>query len=259
MCLIHFNLQDSPNYKLIVTANRDEAYKRPTEKAHYWPDAPFLLAGRDLLQKGTWLGVTKSGRFAALTNIREYDLAMKEEAKKSRGAIVRGFLESEVCPVNFIESIRKEKAAYAGFNILLGDAEDLYHYNNVDDTMEKVTPGTHSLSNATLNTPWPKVSKGKKMLENYIHSTNELDSGKLFQILENNEEAPDSELPKTGIGLEMERKLSASFITTPDYGTRSATVLVIDRNNNLLFKERTYQNGKLVDEQEFSFALPVSV
>jgi len=259
MCLIHFNLQGHPNYKLIVAANRDEQYSRPTEKAHFWPDSPEILAGRDSLQHGTWLGVTKSGRFAALTNIRKYDLAMEEPAEKSRGAIVRGYLESTEGPVDFIESIRKEKEAYAGFNIILGDAEHLYHYNNVEDILAKVEPGTHSLSNATLNTPWPKVTNGKRMLDHYIHSTDKINPDQLFQILENKEEAEDSTLPETGIGIKLERKLSASFIRTPEYGTRSASVLLIDKDNQLVFKERTYQHGILEEEKEFNFSLPISI
>ncbi|MCM3739636.1 NRDE family protein [Oceanobacillus luteolus] len=256
MCLIHFNIQGHPNYNLIVAANRDEFYKRPTEKAHFWPDAPHLLAGRDLVQKGTWLGITKEGRFAALTNIR--DLSLEGKDKKSRGAIVRGFLTSTDSPVDYLTKISQEKDTYAGFNILVGNSQELFHYNNIEDKIVQVTPGTHSLSNASLNTPWPKVIKGKKMLGDYFRQSDKIKTEHLFQILENNEQAQDSHLPNTGIGLEMERQLSASFIKTPEYGTRSATVLLIDRNNQVIFKERTYKKGILVGEEEFSFSIPTS-
>lgn len=256
MCLIHFNLQKHPNYKLILAANRDEFYGRPTEKAHFWPDEPYILAGRDLVQKGTWLGITENGRFAALTNVR--DLSLEGKDKKSRGEIVRGFLSSTESPVDYLAGISKKKDEYAGFNVIVGDTERLYHYNNVENKIAEVTPGTHSLSNASLDTPWPKSIKGKNMLEAYIHRAVKIDSDQMFSILENEEEALDSELPNTGIGLEMERKLSASFIKTPDYGTRSATVLLIDRNNQVTFKERTYQNGILETEEQFTFSLPVS-
>ncbi|MCG5102074.1 NRDE family protein [Oceanobacillus alkalisoli] len=256
MCLIHFHLGKHPNYKLIVAANRDEFYRRPTERAHYWPDAPFLLAGRDMLQQGTWLGITKEGRFAALTNIR--DLTLESEDKKSRGHIVRDFLSSTDSPIYFLERIRNERTAYAGFNILVGDAFGLFHYNNVDDIIMEVPAGTHSLSNATLNTPWPKVVQGKDKLETYLDHNNRVNTDNLFHILENTEEAPDSKLPNTGIEFELERKLSASFIKTPDYGTRSATVVVIDKNHNVVFKERTYTNGELTSEEKFTFRLPIS-
>lgn len=255
MCLINFHLQEHSNYKLIVAANRDEFYGRPTDKAHFWPDAPNLLAGRDLLQKGTWLGITKEGRFAALTNIR--DLSLEGKDKKSRGGIVSGYLNTSISPVDYLEKIKNERESYAGFNILVGNGEQLFHYNNVRNEIAKVAPGTHSLSNDTLNTPWPKVVRGKENLENYIKSEDELTTERLFEILENEELAPDEDLPNTGIGIERERSLSASFIKTPDYGTRSATVLLIDREDQVTFKERTYKLGVLESEQEYHFALPI--
>ncbi|MHA6251576.1 NRDE family protein [Oceanobacillus sp. CAU 1775] len=253
MCLINFHLQKHPKYKLVIAANRDEFYGRPTDKAHFWPDASELLAGRDLLQKGTWLGVTKTGRFAALTNIR--DLSLEGKDKKSRGGIVSGFLNQSVSPVDYLEEIRKNKDSYAGFNILVGDSEKLFHYNNLYNVISEVTPGTHSLSNDTLNTPWPKVVKGKTNLNHYVTNEENLDPNKLFEILENAEQAPDSDLPDTGIGAELERSLSASFIKTPEYGTRSATVLLIDNNNNVDFIERTYTEGVLESEQKFNFSI----
>lgn len=256
MCLINFHLQKHPNYKLIVAANRDEFYARPTEKAHFWPDAPALLAGRDLLQKGTWLGMTKEGRFAALTNIR--DLSLEGKDKKSRGKIVSEYLKSSVSPTTYLGKLSKERFDYAGFNILLGNAEQLFHYNNVEDCITEVTPGTHSLSNDTLNTPWPKVQKGREQLKTYIKEEQRLDPNKLFTIMENEEIALDTELPQTGIGIELERSLSASFIKTPDYGTRSSTVLLIDCNNHVIFIERTYENGSFKEEQVFNFLLPSS-
>lgn len=256
MCLIHFHLQDHPNYKLIVAANRDEFYDRPTEKAHYWPDAPFLLAGRDMLQQGTWLGITKAGRFAALTNIRDFSL--EGEDKKSRGHIVREFLSTTISPSQFLDNIRNERDAYAGFNILVGDTSGLFHYNNADNAITAVPAGTHSLSNATLNTPWPKVVKGRARLDNYLRQTDHVKTDNLFHILENEEEAPDSMLPNTGIGLELERKLSASFIKTPNYGTRSATVVLINRKYDVVFSERTYKDGELTAEENFTFTLPIS-
>lgn len=256
MCLINFHLGEHPDYQLIVAANRDEFYGRPTEKAHFWPDSPSLLAGRDFLQKGTWLGITKEGRFAALTNIRDFSL--EGENKQSRGEIVRGYLESNLSPIHFLEKIREDRTKYAGFNILVGDSQELYHYNNAENRIHKVSPGTHSLSNASLNTPWPKVVRGREMLDDYIRTAEQIETDKIFSMLENDSVAPDSNLPETGIGKELERKLSASFIRTPDYGTRSATVLLIDRKGHVIFRERTYQQGVLVTEENFTFPLSAS-
>lgn len=255
MCLINFQIQKHPNYKLIITANRDEFYGRPTEKAHFWPDSPSLLAGRDLLQKGTWLGITKEGRFAALTNIR--DLSLEGKDKKSRGGIVSGFLNSSDSPIDYLGKISEERDIYAGFNILVGNADQLLHYNNIENKITEVEPGTHSLSNDSLNTPWPKVVKGKERLDEYIMQENTLDPNQLFMLMENDELAPDSMLPETGIGKELERSLSASFIKTQDYGTRSSSVLLIDRNHQVSFNERTYNNGTLQSEERFNFSLPV--
>lgn len=256
MCLIHFHLQDHPNYKLIVAANRDESYDRPTEKAHYWPDTPSLLAGRDMLQGGTWLGITKEGRFAALTNIR--DLSLEGKDKKSRGHIVREFLSTTISPSDFLEKISNERDAYAGFNIIVGNASELFHYNNIENTITALPAGTHSLSNATLNTPWPKVVKGRAKLDTYLRQNDYVKTDDLFHILESEEEAPDSALPNTGIGLDLERKLSASFIKTPNYGTRSATVILINREFDVVFNERTYINGEMTAEEKFTFTLPIS-
>lgn len=253
MCLINFHVGQHPNYKLVVAANRDEFYQRPTEKAHFWPDAPSLLAGRDLLQKGTWLGITKDGRFAALTNIR--DLSLEGKNKKSRGGIVSGFLTSKATPLSFLDTLSEDRAAYPGFNILVGSADGLFHYNNVRDEVTEVVPGTHSLSNDTLNTPWPKVSKGRKRLEEYIVNNDTLDPESLFELMENEEIATDEELPKTGVSLELERSLSASFIKTPEYGTRSSSVVLIDRNNQVTFHERTYESGIIDSENNFTFSI----
>lgn len=253
MCLINFHFQKHPNYKLIVAANRDEFYARPTETAHFWPDAPLLLAGRDLLQKGTWLGITKEGRFAALTNIR--DLSLEGKNQKSRGKIVSEFLNSSVSPAAYLGKVSTERQRYAGFNILLGNADQLFHYNNREDCITEIAPGTHSLSNDTLNTPWPKVEKGREQLKAYMMDQQKLDPNALFSIMENEEIASDAELPQTGIDIELERCLSASFIKTPDYGTRSTTILLIDRQNQVTFIERTHENGVFKTEQVFHFSL----
>lgn len=249
MCLISFQYKDHPKFKLVVAANRDEFYKRPTQKAHFWHDHPEVLAGRDLSQMGTWLGVNKSGQFAALTNFR--DPSLPETGKISRGALVKDFLAAECLPKIFLKSL--QPSAYTGFNVLLGDLDGLYYYNNLEQEIIEVAPGTHGLSNHFLNTSWPKVVKAKSQLKTYLDNRSEVEVDDLFDLLHDAEQASDPHLPVTGVGLEFERVLSSIFIKTPDYGTRSATVLLVDYENNITFAERVYDKGKFAFQQAFNF------
>lgn len=249
MCLINFQYRQHPKYKLVVAANRDEFYGRPAQEAHFWSDQPDILAGRDLSQMGTWLGVTKSGRFAALTNFR--DPSLPETGKISRGALVKDYLAADSDPETFLKSL--EPDAYTGFNVLLGDGEKLFYYNNLEQEIVEVSPGTHGLSNHFLNTPWPKVLKGKSRMESYLESRVNVDPDDLFEILRDAEQAADPHLPVTGVGLEFERMLSPIFIKTPDYGTRSATVLLVDYEDNITFAERVYEKGEFSGQQVFEF------
>jgi uncharacterized protein with NRDE domain len=139
--------------------------------------------------------------------------------------------------------------------LLFGTVQQLFHYNNILDEKNEILPGTHGLSNHTLNTPWPKVIKGKQMLEAYTSTTKKLDINQLFQTIADSETAPDEELPDTGVGIELERMLSPLFIRTPDYGTRSSTVLLIDQKNHVTYVERIYDKGEFKEENVFSFAI----
>lgn len=251
MCLIIFQYKQHEKYKLIVAANRDEFYGRPAKEAHFWEDEPDILAGRDLQQMGTWLGVSKSGRFSALTNYR--DPSLPEIGKISRGALVRDSLTAESSPEDFLKSIDPD--SYTGFNILLGDPDNLYYYSNMHKEIVEITPGTHGLSNHLLNTPWPKVVKGINSLENYLEGAHDVDPDDLFELLRDSEQADDTVLPDSGVGLEFERMLSPMFIKTPEYGTRSATVLLVDYDNNVTFAERVYDKGEFANQQLFSFTV----
>lgn len=253
VCLINFQLGAHPNYKLIVAANRDEFYERPTAQAHFWEDEPDILAGRDLRGKGTWLGITKQGRFAALTNIRKpkEDLA----GKKSRGVIIKNYLAGRMGPESFLKDLTLEKDLYAGFNLLVGTPDYLYYFNNAEGKIEKVNEGTHGLSNHFLNTPWPKVVQGKQMLKNYVNGHEAIESDVLFEILTHSDETEEGALPHTGVSIELEKKLSPLFIQTPNYGTRSSTVLLVNQKNNVIFEERTYKYGKFNGEEKFSFQI----
>ncbi|WP_342469446.1 NRDE family protein [Ureibacillus sp. FSL K6-3587] len=253
MCLIHFQYGEHPIFQLIVVANRDEIYDRPAEPAHFWEDEPEILAGRDLLEMGTWLGISKNGRFAALTNFRDPSLPKRP---RSRGEIVRNFLKESVHPSEFIDELAKMKDCYGGFNVIVGDQNRLMHYNNIFDEKNEIFPGVHSVSNHTLNTPWPKVVKGKKRLVEYLkNNPGQVDIDELFEIVMDREIAPDEELPDTGVGLEMERNLSPAFIQLPHYGTRCSTVLLIDREGNVTFVERTFNSGHFKFEKSFRFKI----
>lgn len=253
MCIISFHLQNHERYKLIVVANRDEFYERPTKEAHYWDDHNQILAGRDLQEMGTWLGITKEGRFAALTNYR--DLASEQPNRISRGEIVKAFLTGKTDARLYLESIRNSKNEYNGFNVIVGSPDDLYYYGNRQSEIIHLDGGTYSLSNHLLNTPWPKVEKARTMLQDYVTTHRNIDIEILFEQLINDELAPDQLLPNTGVGIELERQLSPIFIRTNNYGTRSSTVLLVTHDNDVTFIERTYNSGSFKKENKFSFKI----
>lgn len=249
MCLINLQFRNHSTYKLIIAANRDEFYERPTTAAHFWNDEPHILAGQDLTGMGTWLGVTKQGRIAALTNFR--DPTNLESGLISRGAVVKNFLAGTASPKEYLETIDPKN--YAGFNLIIGSAEQLVYYNNIQEESYEIPPGVHGLSNHFLNTPWPKVTKGKEKLASYMADTQKADLEQIFTLLMDGEHAPDTHLPDTGVGLDLERMLSPMFIKTPDYGTRSATVVLIANDGTLTFAERNYEKGQFKEDHLFEF------
>jgi uncharacterized protein with NRDE domain len=246
MCLIVLAYEMHPGYPLVLAANRDEFYHRPTAAASFWEDVPHLFAGRDLVHGGTWLGVTTRGRFAALTNYRE-PRAVKKHAP-SRGELVRGFLKSEVGAEEYLERLRGEAAAYNGYNLLLGEPGALYWYSNKSGQTERLAPGIHGLSNHLLDTPWPKVVRGKGVLAEMVRGDN-FSREDLFTLLADRTPAPDEQLPDTGVGLEMERLLSSIFIAGERYGTRSSTILLIDSERRVTLVERSFNAGSAQDAE----------
>lgn len=253
MCLLSFQLNDHPTYKLVLMANRDEEYKRPTAPAAFWSDAPNIVAGRDLEQFGTWLGVNKQGKIAALTNYRDFTLPLTGEI--SRGHIVSSFLQSDADPQMFMEELHANKERYTGFNVLAGSADELYYYSNIEQSIQSLSPGTYGLSNAFLDTPWPKVKKTKALLQEYLKQHNVVDPDTLFAIMQRAETFPTEQLPDTGVGNELESLLSSIFIASTDYGTRCTTVVTIDKNDEVYFEERTYTNGSFSHANTFTFTI----
>ena len=254
MCLILLAYRTHPAFDLVVAANRDEYYARPSAAPCFWEDAPHLLAGRDLLAGGTWLGVTKRGRFGAVTNYR--DPASLRKDTPSRGRLVSDFLLGEETPFGFLERLRKEGHRYNGFNLLLGDGEELCWYSNRDGRVVRLPPGIHGISNRLLDTPWPKVVRGKEMLETVLRNAEAPSPEDLFRILMDRTFPPDEMLPSTGVDLEWERILSPLFIRSPVYGTRSSTVLFIGKDRRITLLERTFgpDHGP-VDPRRFEFTI----
>ncbi|MDA8233699.1 MAG: NRDE family protein [Clostridia bacterium] len=237
MCIILFAYKVHPQYPLILLANRDEYYQRPTLRAQFWPDHPHILGGRDGEKNGTWLGITTTGRFAAITNYR--DPSLLRENPRSRGELVSNYLIGSENPKAYLNHVKANRESYNGFNLLVGDSTALYYYSQITNSVQEVSPGIHGLSNRFLDTPWPKVVKGKSQLTNYLESSKVIDI-ELKKILLDTEVAKDNELPNTGVGLEFERILSPIFIKSPDYGTRSSTILLVNHLAQVQLIEGSY-------------------
>lgn len=253
MCLINFQLNNHNKYKLVMAANRDEEYSRPTEAAHYWKDYPHILGGRDLRGMGTWLGITKTGRISALTNIRNTKELLSTH-QKSRGHLVSNYLIGSQNPSEYLNDISKSDNDYAGFNLLVGNQDEIFYLNNYENKVSKVDNGLHSLSNHHLDTPWPKVIKGKTGLEKIMDSEDS-DIEDLFRLLRDDDTAENKDLPDTGLSKEIEKNLSPLFINMDKYGTRCSTVILIDQDDNATFVERTYLEGQLTGEVKFEFKI----
>jgi uncharacterized protein with NRDE domain len=240
MCLFFMAVDAHPDYRIVIAANRDEFYDRPSAPASFWPEAPQLLAGRDLRAGGTWLGITRAGRLAALTNYR--DPESKGAEAPSRGKLVSDFLIGRENPVSYLERISSNACRYNGFSLLVGRNGDFYYYSNRSEGIRTLGPGIHGLSNHLLDTPWPKVEKGKKALGSLLAGKT-ICPEDLFHFLLDCTAALDELLPDTGVGLEMERMLSPVFISSPGYGTRSSTVILLERTGKVTFIEKSFYNG----------------
>jgi uncharacterized protein with NRDE domain len=241
MCVILLAYQQHPDYPLVLAANRDEFYERPTAPADFWKDAPHLLAGRDLKAGGTWLGMDRYGRFAAISNYR--DPASHKEHALSRGLIVSDFLRGQQTPREYIHALSPSRNQYNGFNLLAGNRLELWYYSNRTGEARLLDSGLYGLSNHLLDIPWPKVKQGKERLRDLLSQDRTLEVEAIFEILSDRSMANDDCLPDTGIGLEIERVLSPLFIKSLCYGTRSSTVLLIDRHETVTFIERSFEPG----------------
>jgi uncharacterized protein with NRDE domain len=237
MCLILLSYRMHKKYPFILAANRDEFYERPSAPVSVWNDFPDVIAGKDLKSGGTWLGITKKGRLAAITNYRDPE-SFKEDSP-SRGWVVRDFLCGREDPHAYIEQIVAKQDRYNGFSMIMGDPSRLFSFSNRGYRQE-LSPGMYGLSNRLLNTPWPKTERGKNALESLLSQTDNPLPEDIFYILSDRSRPDDCELPDTGVGLEWERLLSSIFITGSIYGTRSSSVIMIDKRDRVMFIEKVF-------------------
>jgi uncharacterized protein with NRDE domain len=237
MCLINFAFQHHREYPFILVANRDEFYSRPTKELHWWEDMPHVLAGKDLKDGGTWMGMNKYGRIAALTNYRNPEL-VKHDAP-SRGGLLKTFLNGAISLDDFHQYLKTEGRLYNGFNIIYGTTNEMFYYANTNDRWLLLRPGIYGLSNAFLDTPWQKVLWSKLTFTSLLSSLS-LDKEDYFSMMQNRNTADDALLPSTGVPYEIEKKLSACFIAMENYGTRLSTFIRIDELQNVAYCEKSY-------------------
>ncbi|MCB1747485.1 MAG: NRDE family protein [Gammaproteobacteria bacterium] len=274
MCLLLVAHDCCPGYRLLVAANRDEFHDRPTAAAEWWADRPDILGGRDLEAGGTWLALDRHGRFATITNVRAGRIA---PGQRSRGLIVNDFLAGDDGADAFTATLARDGAAYAGFNVLAYDGDSLSWYSNAAGAPRTLERGIYTLSNAQLDTAWPKTERLRagfgRMLAEVSHATPAASAGvgadrgpgaapddivaTLLDLLRDDVAAHDHALPDTGIGLAMERVLSSIFIRGPHYGTRCSTVILIDEHGQLTYHERRYdRDAAIAGDTRISFELP---
>jgi uncharacterized protein with NRDE domain len=236
MCLVLVAWRGSAQYPCVVAANRDELHSRPTAAAHWWHTRPDILAGQDLSAGGTWLGVTRGGRFAALTNYR--DPEQRRDGTPSRGTLVTSILKSTDSTLQILDYLRDVGADYNGFNVIFSDGRRLAVYESVRGAGRELEAGIYGLSNHLLDTPWPKVQTAKSRLSEALGER--VDTAAVLALLRDDKPAPDDQLPRTGVSLQWERLVSSAFVRAEDYGTRCSTLLRIDRNRHACFDEWTW-------------------
>lgn len=249
MCTLAFAYKMHPDYPFIFIGNRDEFYNRASKPAHVWSN---VISGIDLEKGGTWTGLTTTGRMAFITNYRDFSLHKKEAS--SRGELTKCFLMGTQDPFEYGRKLRASKANYNPYNLIIGTLDHLIYYSNVSDEMLTLKPGVYGLSNAFLDTPWPKVQKFKSELEQIIKGT-EIDVARLFGVLEDRVFALDEDLPDTGIAYALEKALSAPFIELDDYGTRFETVICIQRDLRGMLYEKSRDNQGNWHYHEIPFAI----
>lgn len=249
MCLIVFSYRQHPHYPFILAANRDEFLNRPTRAMQWWAEEDNqILAGKDLQAGGTWLGITKQGKFAAITNYRDFR-NLKPDSP-SRGPIIIDFLKSSSDALSFLNELDRKAGMYNGFNLLIGNITDqLFYYSSFNSEIKEIQAGLHGISNAFMDTPWPKLLKARQLFSQAT-SQNEPDVNTMILYMADRETFPDELLPDTGIGIELERFLSSVAMKNDKYGTRSTTIVLAGKDQQVQIIEKEIDTESL---QTFKF------
>ncbi len=249
MCLVVLAFRVNDDHPVVLAANRDEFHARPTREAHWWPDHGDILAGRDLQAGGTWLGVHRSGRFATVTNYRDAD--SPAGSLESRGRLVTDFLAGDETPLEYLQSIDGD--AFAGFNLLVGDARSVGYLSNRGGGLRDLPPGIYGLSNATLDTPWEKVERSKSRLAGLLDSQ-QLSESSLMELLGDGDRGPPSEVRDERLPFDIAHAITAPFIVSDDYGTRCSTVVRAESSGRWHFLERRFgPQGSQTGDSSYSF------
>lgn len=238
MCLLAIAVEPHTSLRLVVAANRDEEHARPALAAHHWQDLLGAIGGRDARAGGTWLGVRRGFRFAALTNVR--DPAARREGR-SRGALPLDFLRSDVAAAAYLRAL--DASAYPAFNLVVADASGVFYANELGAEPTRLGAGFHSLSNGRFGDAWPKVVRVREAMKPAIHASGDVDREALFRMLRDEKQAPDEELPRTGVPIEIERLLSSPFVRGDAYGTRCSTIVVVDSAGRTRLSEQSFAAG----------------
>ena len=252
MCLLAVAWKVHPDYPLAVCANRDEFYARPTQAAHFWSDFPDIYAGRDLQAGGSWMGINQKGRFAAVTNIR--NPASNRNDAKSRGGLVSEFLNQDTTSIDYCNKLQLQGECYNGYNFLAFDGDSLVYQSNGVEQPQILQPGIYGLSNAKLNTPWPKTSSAINKLREWVNNPNSVDQ--LAQLLNDRHIVSDDRLPETGVSLTLERMLSAEFINSAEYGTRCSTGFLVHQSGEAEYCEISHAESAGKSQQRVEHYLP---
>ena len=255
MCLLILAHHSRADYPLIIAANRDEFFDRPTRPLVFWPEHTDILAGRDLQAGGTWMGLHRNGRLAAITNFRE-PARMRPEAP-TRGHLVRDFIGGDDKAAIYLEKLNCHPRRYNGFNLIAGRVGALFYYGNRGAAPQPLEAGIHGLSNHLLDTPWPKVERAKRAMAAIVGQTGPPDPEDLLAFLEDRHQPPDADLPQTGVGLEWERILGSVFIQSPTYGTRASSVLIVAADGCTRFVERSFAPDGRSQTRQFELQIPV--
>lgn len=254
MCILFIAVDQHPDFPLLIAANRDEFHKRPTDFAKSWSGSD-LIGGQDQQSSGSWLLVNQMGQLASLTNYR--DPTLDAFNKKSRGFLVRDFVLNKPTAAQYLAQLKQTANDFTGYNLLYGDWHDLHIYSNINGQNVNLKQGCFALSNAFVDTPWPKAIQGKEQLCQYLQTTKDIDDEALFAILADQSKAPDQCLPQTGVSLDWERQLSSVFIQGQDYGTRCSTLLMVNKQKQMRLVERSFdENATVVNQVEFAVQLP---